>query len=108
MHTVAMRFVLMPLPDILVSVVSFPDPIAMFNAQGPFAIVTFAIVPSVQTFAVHFALAVVPQVLVAIAEPFVALAVASIADPAAFIYASVFINADSKAVSLLLYDFTSV
>jgi hypothetical protein len=57
---------------------------------------------------VNFALAVVPQVLVAIAEPFVALAVASIADPAAFIYAPVFINTDSKAVSLLLYDFTSV
>ena len=108
MDAVPVRFILEPLPDILVAVIALPNPVAMFKTLTPFAIILFPVGPRIQTLAVHFSFKVISQILVPVAEPFVALSMSFIVHPASLVDATVFIYANAKPMALLRFNLASV
>ena len=106
--TVTMCLVLNPLTDVTVTSGTFPNTIAMLNAICPLAVVSVSVVPSVEALAGDFTLIVVTQILVAIAEAFVALSVALIVQPMAFIDAADLVNADALTLTMCVFKFTTI
>jgi len=91
MHTIAMSFALKPLADVRVIVQSSPNAIAMLKTFRPFAIVHFAIHPSVDAFAVSFALIEISKIRIAIWIPFKTLSVTQIVLPATLVLTAVIV-----------------
>lgn len=59
MHPVSMSFILMPLPDIGVSVLAFPNTMTMLKTLSPLAIVCFTVIPRIETLAIDLTVGVV-------------------------------------------------
>ena len=108
MLTITVSFVLDPLANIAVTSGALPDAISVLHATVPLAVISVTVYPRVQALTTDAALFVVTQVLVAVAEPFVALSVALVPQPVTFIHATDLVYANTFTVAHAIIDLASV
>ena len=108
MNSIAVSLVLVPLTDIAVTILAFPNAVPMFDPIDPLSIVLVTIHPGVDSLTVHFPVVVVSKVLVSIAELFITFTVTLVMVPRTFIDSSNLIYANSKTLALVVDYFTPV
>jgi len=102
--SVPVRHIHFPLTDVTVSVIIFPDSVALLLTIHPIAIVGVPIDPGVETFAADFSFGVITQIGISITEAFITTAMPLIMKPASLVVSAVVVRADSQALSLsILY-----
>ena len=106
--SVSMSFVLVPLADVAVTSDALPDTIAVFDSIKPFSIVSVAVNPGVEPFARDSTLIILAQVLITVAEAFVALAMALISDPFALVNPADLIDTDARTMAFLIVNLTTI
>ena len=105
---VAVGFVLDPLADVAVPSDALPHTVSMLDPIDPLTIVRVPGHPRVEALPADRALVVLAQVLVPIAEAFVAFAVALVIEPLTFIDSSDFIDADALAVAISIDELAAI
>ena len=103
MHTVALSLASLPLANVRLPARAFPDTIAMFNTHVPLAVVHFAILPHVNTFAVGLSSLICSMKSVPSHKDLKAVAIALVREPLSFIYTSGLV--DENAATLALTSF---
>ena len=108
MLTIAVRLVLHPLADVAIAAHAFPHAVAVLDSVDPLAIVGVPVHPCVETFATDTTLRIVAEILIPIAEPFVALPVALVFSPVTLVDSTDFIHADTLTVTTALSELATI
>ena len=106
--TITMRLVLHPLADVAITAHAFPHAVAVFDTVDPLAVVGVSVHPCVETFATDTTLRIVAEILIPIAEPFVALTVALVFGPVTLVDSTDLIHADTLTVTTALSELTTI
>ena len=90
-----------PLTDIVVTSDSLPDSVALLVSFNPLALVVLSTLPYILTLAPDFASLVLALISIAIGEVLVALTMASIVGPMAFVYPARIVDDDTSAFTFV-------
>jgi hypothetical protein len=85
------------------SIWPFPNTISLFYSITPFTIVYFSILPSVNTLFVWFSVTILALVRIKVRKKFISASRSHILLPLTFIHSAIFINANPKTMSFLVF-----